>query len=77
MTTTKDESGEQLIPTKKKQGFAAWSPEKLSEVSRRGGKAAHIAGTAHEFSSEEAKVAGRKGALASHASVRARMDKTP
>ena len=51
---------------KKKKGFASWSPEKLREAAVKGGKAAHRAGTAHEFSSEEARIAGRKGAAATH-----------
>jgi general stress protein YciG len=42
----------------------------VSEISRKGGKAAHSAGTAHEFTSEEAREAGRKGGHASHASRR-------
>ena len=36
------------------------------EIARKGGKAAHVKGTAHEWSREEARVAGRKGGLASH-----------
>lgn len=58
------------MPTSKvpgPRGFAAWPPEKRREVSRKGGKAAHAAGTAHEFSSEEARSAGRLGGLAVHA----------
>jgi hypothetical protein len=35
-------------------------------IASRGGKAAHQKGTAHEWSSEEARVAGRKGGMASH-----------
>ena len=34
------------------------------EIASRGGKAAHEKGTAHEFSSEEAREAGRKGGRA-------------
>ena len=44
-----------------KRGFAAMSPEKQREIASRGGKAAHEKGTAHQFSSEEARAAGRKG----------------
>jgi hypothetical protein len=36
-------------------------PDKRSEIARQGGYAAHEAGTAHEFSPEEARVAGAKG----------------
>ncbi|MDP9001043.1 MAG: KGG domain-containing protein [Myxococcota bacterium] len=42
----------------------------VSEIARKGGKAAHSAGTAHEFTSEEAREAGRKGGQASHANRR-------
>ncbi len=49
------------------RGFAAMNRELVSEISRKGGKAAHAAGTAHEFTSDEARAAGRKGGLASHA----------
>jgi general stress protein YciG len=38
--------------------------EKRREVARMGGRAAHRKGTAHEFSSEEAREAGRKGGRA-------------
>jgi general stress protein YciG len=44
-----------------KRGFAALDPEKQREIARLGGRAAHAQGKAHEFTSEEAKVAGRKG----------------
>jgi general stress protein YciG len=52
------------------RGFASMDPEKRKAISSKGGKAAHAAGTAHEFTSEEARVAGRKGGLASHAKRR-------
>lgn len=48
-----------------KRGFAAMDPAKQREIARMGGRAAHIAGTAHEFTSEEARAAGRKGGTAS------------
>jgi general stress protein YciG len=55
------------IPAKKKRGFASMDPNQVRELARRGGVAAHQAGTAHEFNSEEARAAGRKGGLAAHA----------
>jgi len=58
---------------RKRRGFAAMDPKLVSELATRGGKAAHRAGTAHEFTSEEARVAGRKGGLATHAKRRARL----
>ena len=54
-------------PARKRRGFAAMDPKLVSEISRKGGKAAHTAGTAHEFTSDEARAAGRKGGLATHA----------
>jgi general stress protein YciG len=42
------------------------NPDQVRELARRGGVAAHRAGTAHEFSSDEARAAGRKGGLAAH-----------
>lgn len=47
----------------KARGFAAMSREKVQAISSKGGKAAHVLGKAHEFSSAEAKIAGRKGGL--------------
>lgn len=49
------------------RGFQTLSPERRKEISSKGGKAAHAAGTAHEFSSDEARVAGQKGGKATHA----------
>lgn len=50
-------------PQKSKRGFASMDPAKQREIASRGGKAAHAKGTAHEFTSEEARGAGRKGGL--------------
>src|SRR4051794_39726164 len=57
---------------RRRRGFAAMDPKLVSELATRGGKAAHRAGTAHEFSSEEARIAGRKGGMATHAKRRAK-----
>ena len=54
-------------PAKKRRGFAVMDPKRVSEIASKGGKAAHAAGTAHEFSREEAREAGRKGGYATHA----------
>jgi general stress protein YciG len=56
---------------RKPRGFAAMAPNLVSELAKRGGKAAHRAGTAHQFTSDEARIAGRKGGMASHAKRRA------
>ena len=47
---------------------------KQREIASKGGKAAHQKGTAHEWTSEEARVAGRKGGMASH---RRKQEQTP
>jgi general stress protein YciG len=44
-----------------KRGFASMDPSKQREIASKGGRAAHSKGTAHEFTSDEARVAGRKG----------------
>ena len=46
---------------KERRGFASMSPEKQREIASKGGRAAHEKGTAHEWSAEEARAAGRKG----------------
>jgi len=43
------------------RGFASMDPERQRQIARDGGKAAHVKGTAHEFTPEEARNAGRKG----------------
>lgn len=40
------------------RGFASMDPERQREIASEGGKAAHEKGTAHEFTSEEARRAG-------------------
>jgi uncharacterized protein len=44
-----------------RRGFAGMDPSKQKEISSKGGKAAHEKGTAHEFTADEAREAGRKG----------------
>src|SRR6201989_1181148 len=44
-----------------KRGFASMDATKQREIASKGGRAAHAKGTAHEFTSDEARVAGRKG----------------
>jgi len=41
-----------------KRGFASMNPEQQREIAAQGGRAAHAKGTAHEFTSEEARRAG-------------------
>ena len=54
------------IVTKARRGFAVMDPAKQKEIASKGGRAAHLKGTAHRWSEEEAKEAGRKGGAASH-----------
>jgi general stress protein YciG len=46
---------------KERRGFASMSPEKQREIASKGGRAAHAKGTAHEWTPEEARTAGRRG----------------
>jgi general stress protein YciG len=46
---------------KERRGFASMSPEKQREIASKGGRAAHEKGTAHEWTADEARNAGRKG----------------
>jgi len=59
------------------RGFAGMDPERQRQISSQGGKAAHQKGTAHEFDSEEAREAGRKGGMVSGGRRRSREGKTP
>jgi general stress protein YciG len=54
------------------RGFAGMDPVRQRQISSQGGKAAHQKGTAHEFDSEEAREAGRKGGMVSGGRRRAR-----
>ena len=47
-------------PRRSPRGFAAMDPQRQREIASLGGRAAHQSGHAHEFNSEEARIAGRK-----------------
>jgi general stress protein YciG len=51
---------------KEDRGFASMDKTKQREIASKGGRAAHLKGTAHEWSSQEARDAGRKGGMDSH-----------
>lgn len=51
-------------PAPRKHGFAAMDPVRQKLIASQGGKAAHVKGTGHEFTADEARAAGRKGGLA-------------
>jgi general stress protein YciG len=64
-TTSSENKTEERRP--RRRGFAAMDRDRVKEMASKGGKAAHAAGTAHQFTSDEARVAGRKGGMAPHA----------
>jgi len=49
------------LAERKNHGFADMDETKRRAIASMGGRAAHEQGTAHEFSSEEARAAGRIG----------------
>ena len=51
------------------RGFASMDPKKQREIASKGGRAAHSLGTAHEWTSDEARKAGRKGGATSRQRV--------
>lgn len=53
---------------KSRRGFAAMDPDQQRVIASKGGRAAHMKGTAHRFTPEEARDAGRKGGQASRGS---------
>src|SRR3954466_3458004 len=69
-TNTPDEHEESTVREpprpRRPRGFAAMDRSRVSEIASKGGKAAHAAGTAHQFSSDEARNAGKKGGVAPH-----------
>jgi uncharacterized protein len=66
MTQANPPNPDQREAPRARRGFAAMDPELVRAISRRGGIAAHVRGTAHEFTPDEARAAGRKGGLAAH-----------
>jgi general stress protein YciG len=61
------EESSEVSAASKPRGFAAMDHKLVTELAQRGGRAAHRAGTAHQFTSDEARLAGRKGGIAAHA----------
>ncbi|MCL6710975.1 KGG domain-containing protein [Pseudomonas sp. R2.Fl] len=60
-TATSAPRGQEQGRRREPRGFAAMDPERQREIARKGGRAAHRSGNAHQFDSEEAREAGRKG----------------
>lgn len=65
-TTEETKPAETVVKVRRPRGFAAMDRSKVSEIASKGGKAAHAAGTAHQFTSDEARAAGKKGGVAPH-----------
>lgn len=63
---TSQEATEPTTPAPPRRGFAAIDPRLQREIAAKGGRAAHAQGRAHQFTSEEARIAGRKGGRAVH-----------
>ncbi len=78
MTPNKQEASSQGKRSSSR-GFASMDPQRQREIASEGGRAAHERGTAHEFTSEEAREAGRKGgqARAENRSARQRASLQP
>jgi general stress protein YciG len=49
------------MATTHNRGFASMERTRQREIARKGGRAAHEKKTAHQFTAEEARAAGRKG----------------
>jgi general stress protein YciG len=62
---------------RERRGFASMSPEKQREIASKGGRAAHEKGTAHEWTADEARSAGRKGGQVSRGGRGRLVDSTP
>jgi uncharacterized protein len=62
---------------KEDRGFASMDRSKQRDIASKGGKAAHQKGTAHEWTSEEAREAGRRGGKASHRRKQEQQQQTP
>jgi general stress protein YciG len=66
MTSQTHEGTAAVMPRRKeRRGFASMSSDKQREIASKGGRAAHQKGTAHRWTSDEARAAGRKGGLIS------------
>jgi general stress protein YciG len=65
-TTSIQANLEETPRPKARRGFAAMDPNKVKAIAQKGGVAVHAKGTAHRFSKDQAREAGRKGGMAPH-----------
>lgn len=61
--TLNDNDDVQRTERTRRRGFAGMDPARQRDIAREGGRSAHEKGTAHEFSSEEARAAGLKSRI--------------
>lgn len=59
--TSARERGERNETGKQRRGFALLDPDRVRTLAQKGGRAAHAAGVAHQYTVEEARAAGKKG----------------
>ena len=59
--TTSNAAGTPKPNNTSKRGFASMSPEQQRRIASEGGKASHASGRGHQWTSAEAREAGRKG----------------
>lgn len=77
MTNDEPEDREKIDATpppvrKQRRGFAAMDPALQRSIASKGGRASHVKGTGHEWSTASAKLAGRKGGQVSQRNRRDR-----
>ena len=80
MAEERNENNPQEFPSREsnsrgntsRRGFASMDPQKQRAIASEGGRAAHRQGVAHEWNSDEAREAGRKGGQNSHGGGRSR-----
>ena len=80
MAEERNENNPQEFPSREtssrgntsRRGFASMDPQKQRSIASEGGRAAHRQGVAHEWNSDEAREAGRKGGQNSHGGGRSR-----
>jgi general stress protein YciG len=77
MNTEHSEHMEHVEHAKARRGFAAMSPQKQREIASKGGRVAHEKGAAHEWSVDEARLAGRKGGSVRHSRRKAMLNMPP
>jgi general stress protein YciG len=76
MADNRNQENPQEIGRRSNRGFASMDPQRQREIASEGGRAAHRQGVAHEWSSEEAREAGRKGGQNSRGGGRSRSNRS-